>query len=106
MLLFALGGMVLHRINAGAAPAAWRRQVMLTHGVGLILTLVGGFGTLARLGIVGGLPGWIMAKLAIWALLGVLLVMLHRKPGWGKPLWWSGLAGSVVAAYLAINKPF
>jgi hypothetical protein len=32
-------------------PGAWRLPAALTHGLGLVLALVGGFGLLAKLGI-------------------------------------------------------
>jgi hypothetical protein len=54
----ALGGAAIHAANAGTREASpTRRLVSLAHGVALLLILTGGFGMLARLGIVsGGLP--------------------------------------------------
>ena len=106
MLLFALGGLLLHRINGGGSQHPWRRSAVITHGVGLLLILLGGFGMLARMGLVSGLPGWIYGKLAIWFVLGGLIAAIRFRPNISKGLWWGGIALAVMAAYLAINKPF
>lgn len=106
MLLISLGGLILHRINGGAAQHPWRKHAALTHGAGLFLILLGGFGMLARMNVVTGLPGWIYAKLGIWLLLGALVAILRFKPSLAKALWWSTVALALGAAYLAIHKPF
>ena len=57
-----------------------RRGLAIIHGVGMTLLLVGGFGMLARLGVAhDGLPGWIIAKLLIWLVLGGSMVLAKRK---------------------------
>lgn len=106
MVMCSLGGLVLQRIQAGSASATWRRPMMATHGLGLFLALLGGFGMLARMGLVNGLPGWIHAKLTIWFLLGVVVVLLRFKPQFAKPVWWASFSLAALAAYFAINKPF
>jgi hypothetical protein len=106
MVLVALGGVTLHRITGGTAEYPWRKFVAITHGVGLVLVLLGGFGMLARLGIHWPWPGWIMGKLLIWLVLGALLAVLARKPTLAKPLWWAIIVLAALAAYLAANKPF
>ena len=106
MLLFSLGGILLHRINGGTPQHSWRLPTMMTHGIGLFLILLGGFGMMARLGIISGLPGWIYGKLAIWFVLGALVVVIRFKPVLARGLWWGGIALGAGAAFLAINKPF
>lgn len=107
MVFLALGGLATNAVNGGTKAHAWRKPIGFTHGLGLFLSLLGGFGLLARLGIVhGGLPGWAIAKLAIWIVFAVLIAVIPRKPGWAKTLWpvIIGLGGA--AAYLAGSKPF
>ena len=60
----------------------WRRNLIIGHGVGLFLILLGGFGMLARLDITQGLslPGWIWAKIVLWLALGVLITVGKRAP--------------------------
>jgi hypothetical protein len=86
----------------------WRRRLAAFHGVSLLVVLTGGFGLMARLGIMHGVlfPGWIWAKLGIWVVAGGLLGLAFRRSRW------SGLALALlpllaaVAGYLALNKPF
>jgi hypothetical protein len=106
MLLIALGGLMLHQINSATRENLWRKPVAFTHGLGLLLVLVGGFGMLARLGIPWPWPGWVIAKIVIWVLFGAFMALLGRAPSLAKPLWWITIALGAVAAYLALNKPF
>jgi hypothetical protein len=106
MILMALGGLILHRINGGTRAHTWRKPVAITHGVGLLLALVGGFGALARLGIFWPLPGWAIGKLVIWLALGALIAVIFRSPALAKSLWWVTIVLATLAGYLALNKPF
>lgn len=84
-----------------------RKFVFITHGVGLALVLISGFGLLARLGLVQGLPKWVYIKLAAWLFMGVAISLIKRKgqQHFGK-LYTIILCVFIVAAYVAINKPF
>ena len=107
MVFMALGGVATNAINGGAKAHSWRWPIAITHGLGLFLSLLGGFGLLARLGIIhSGLPGWVLAKLGIWILFAVLIGVVSRKPGWAKPVWPMIIILGAVAAYLAGSKPF
>lgn len=106
MILVALGGLILHRINGGTREHAWRKPVAITHGVGLLLALVGGFGALARLGIFWPMPAWVIGKIAIWLVLGILVAVIFRSPTLAKPLWWVTILLAGLAGYLALSKPF
>jgi hypothetical protein len=106
MILVALGGLILQQINAGVRGQAWRKPVAITHGIGMVLVLVGGFGMLARLGIHWPWPGWVVGKIIIWLVFGVLIALIGRAPALAKPLWWVTIALAAIAAYLALNKPF
>ena len=107
MVFLALGGVATNAINGGSKSHSWRRPIAFTHGIGLLLSLIGGFGLLARLGVAhGGLPSWIVAKLGIWILFAVLIGVVSRKPNWAKPIWLLIIILGVTAAYLAGSKPF
>jgi len=109
LLVFsAFGGLVLHAINGGTKSTnVGRRLVTIGYGVGLFLILLGGFGMLARLGIVqGGLPGWIWFKLAVWIGIGGLFALPYRKPEAARLLWILGPALGLLAAWAALYKPF
>ena len=107
MIYLSLGGVATNAINGGGRNHSWRIPIAITHGIGLLLSLVGGFGLLARLGIVqGGMPGWVWAKLGIWVLFAALVTVLVRKPSAAKPVWALTILLGAVAAYLAGSKPF
>lgn len=97
----------MHVINGGEKHHAWRKPTAMTHGIGLLLALVGGFGLLARLGVVhGGLPAWVIAKLGIWFVFAIMVGVVIRKKSLAKPLWFITLLLGGLAAYLAGSKPF
>ena len=106
MILVALGGLILHRINGGTRAHAWRQPVAITHGVGLLLALVGGFGMLAHLEIFWPIPGWAIGKLVIWLVLAALAAIIFRSPALARPLWWVTIVLAGLGGYLALNKPF
>lgn len=106
LLFVALGGVSLHALTGGTRegnPA--RRLVAICHGTALVLVLVSGFGLLARIGMTGGVPGWAWAKIAIWAVLGGILVLPYRRPMLARPLLILLPALGALAAYLALYKP-
>lgn len=107
MIFLSLGGVALNAINGGIRNHMWKKPVAITHGLGMLFSLVGGFGLLARLGFAqGGLPGWVIAKLAIWLAFGALIGVFARKPRWSKTLWPTMIVMGAAAAYLAGSKPF
>lgn len=106
-LLFAVaGGVALYAANGGTKEAnALRKLVGILHGIALLGLLVAGFGLLARLGI-GGIPGWVWAKLAVWLVIGGIATLPYKKPELGRLLLWLLPVLGAVAAYLAVYKPF
>ena len=108
LVAIALGGLSVFTMNGGTRQGnRARRLVAITHGVGLFLVLLGGFGALARLGLArDGLPGWIWAKLAVWIVFGALISIPYRKPELARGLWFLIPVLGAVAAYMALYKPF
>lgn len=105
-LFFAFGGLVLGAWTHEGRQFLHRRLYILLHGIGLVIVLVSGFGQLARLGITGGLPAWVIVKLVVWVLFGVVLSLILRAPQLNKFLWAVLLILGACAAYLGISKPF
>lgn len=96
-VMIALGGLV------AAGRDGDRRRAGLTHGIGLVVILVTGFGLLARLQ--AGFPPWVWGKLVIWLLIGGAIAAIRRRPELAR-LWWITLPLlGAVAGYLAIYKP-
>ena len=85
-----------------------RRTAVVFHGLGVFLILLGGFGMLARLGIVRGTswPGWVWAKVIVWGILAILAFLPHRFPRTAVPLMFLLPLLGGIAAYMAIYKPF
>lgn len=108
LLFAAIGGVAVHAANGGSkAESKTRSLVGSVHGLGSLLILVGGFGMLARMGMVrGAFPGWLWGKLVIWIILSVMVLVPYRKPELARPflLLLPVLAGAAV--YLALYKPF
>ena len=107
LLFTVLGGIALHVLNGGTRESnVGRKLAGALHGIALFVILLGGFGMLARLGMVrGNFPGWIWAKLVIWVLLGAFGTLPYRKPALAKPfLILLPLLGALAAVF-AIYKP-
>jgi hypothetical protein len=106
LIFFGFGGILMATYGKLDLPKSARMMGMITHGVGLLLILVSGFGMAARLGLVQGLPGWVHAKLGIWLLLGAAIALIKRKGviGWPIAILLFGLG--MTSAFIAINKPF
>jgi len=108
LVFSALGGAILHSINGGDRASNKARGLIAgTHGVGLLLIITGGMGMGARLGTFdGGIPPWIHAKIGLWLLLGAALMVPNRVPGAAKLAWFGIPLLGVLAAFVAIYKPF
>jgi hypothetical protein len=109
LALAALAGLALAVANGATKQTnSARKLISVSHGVGLLAILVGGFGLLARLGVIGGsgFPGWVWAKLAIWVLVGGLLVVPYRRPDLARLVFIAVPVLGGLAAWLAIFKPF
>ncbi len=107
LLFVAIGGVAVHAANGGTkANTRTRGIVGLAFGLGSFLVLLGGFGMMARLGLVRGMPpGWLLVKMVIWLLLSGIVLLPYRKPELAKPFLviMPLLAG--VAVYMAVYKP-
>lgn len=90
----------------GNVNSPHRKAMALIHGIGMTLVLISGFGMMARLGLVAGMPGWIYAKLVIWLILGGSMILAKRQAHLGPILIVGWLVIGGMAAYIAILKPF
>lgn len=106
MIFSSLGGLILYVINDGTkSQNTWRKPAAITHGLGILLILLGGFGMLARLGIHWPWPGWVIGKVIVWVILGGAVSLIYKVPSAGKALWYVVILLGAIAAYLAIMKP-
>lgn len=95
LILLALGGIAFDR---------QRKMLSVAHGIGLLITLVAGFGLLARYGIHWPWPGWVVAKVVLWLVFGASSVALKRLPN-VTPVWWALWVLFLITAYLGVHKP-
>lgn len=99
-----LAAMTFARSLGSDLPKSVRIFLSATHGIGLALVLISGFGLAARLGMIRGLPNWIYLKIGIWLLLGASIVLAKRKSDWAFGLYVVWLVLGSLAASLAVGK--
>lgn len=79
-------------------------------GIVSLLIFVAGMGLIARIGVGHGepWPNWIKAKIGIWLILAIGTPILGKRVQGDirKKIPWILLSLMVIAAYLAIYKPF
>jgi hypothetical protein len=108
MLLFlCFGGLAIYVAGGGTRDAnPHRKLIAALHGTAAFLVLLGGFGLLARLGVIqGGFPLWVWIKLAVWLLLGLAVLLPYRRPDLARPLFLLYPVLGGVAAWAAVYKP-
>jgi hypothetical protein len=106
-MLIAVAYTCVHVLRGGTkADNPQRRTLAIVHGIAMFLILLGGFGMLARIGAVQGLPGWIYPKLLIWVLAGAAIAIPYRRPAAARSILLLLPLLAVLAAFFALYKPF
>lgn len=90
--------------QADATGAFPKKSLSIIHGVGLLILLISGFGMLARMGIHGEFPQWVILKGVIWLALGGLIAAVNRAPSKNKLWWWLVLALAAAATWIGLFK--
>lgn len=109
LLLVSLAGMAAHAATGrDKSDNASYRLLLILHGIGALVALTGGFGLMARIGIIhgDGFPGWIWAKLVLWVLLGGLVALPYRNRALARSLLVVLPVLGLLGAFLANYKPF
>ncbi|MGH7469333.1 MAG: hypothetical protein ACRENP_15380 [Longimicrobiales bacterium] len=106
-MVTALASTAMRGLLGAPASSLHRRVMGAAHGLAALAIMLGGFGMLARMGIIqAGLPAWVMMKVAIWFVLVAAIVLPRFGTGYARallvvlPL----LAGAACAT--ALYKPF
>ena len=104
LVVLSLGGIIHHVINGGTKQSdAFRRGTMITHGVGLLLLVVAGFGMLAKMGIYSP-PGWVIGKIVIWLVLGAFVAIAYKNAKMAKNFWFAVPLLVLISAVLALYR--
>ncbi len=104
LMVFMSIGAAIIRARLNDTTETIRKQIMMRHGIGLLVVLVAGFGAMAKAGI--PFAGWIAVKFVIWLIIGGIVGMMARMGSKANVMWYVALLLGIVAAYLAIYKPF
>jgi hypothetical protein len=78
---------------------------MKWHGTGLLISLISGFGLLAKLGIFKSMPTWVYIKIALWLVLGFLPVLARRRVIAAPLVVILAIITAAVMGYLGYTKP-
>ena len=105
MVFLSLGAYLLNAFSEGGRQFRGRRLVMVTHGIGMLVVFVAGFGLIASLQIPTPWPLWIYVKLGIWLLIGLLILVAMKRSALSGFLWFAAIILGTCAAYLARIKP-
>lgn len=97
-------GIMAQMLNQGKKYSA-KKWSVITHGVGLVVVLISGFGLLARISNGEGTPNWIWIKLLVWLALGGILALISKFPEKSKLWWFTTLALALVAILTVVTKP-
>lgn len=104
LLFFGFGGVLIPTLSGYKLQGKAKIMAFMTHGLGMLLILVAGFGMLARLGLGEGIPSWVYVKIVVWLLLGIGIGMARRKASILS--FFVLLTLAMVAPYVAIYKDF
>ena len=105
LLFFGFGAVVIQNLLSTNTKGLPRMIGFITHGLGLLLLIVSGFGMTAKLGIMMELPLWVKIKVALWVWAGLLITLAKRRAKWGWLTVAILISVAAIAGSVAIFKP-
>lgn len=102
-----LVGLIFIFVGFGALLAVdGYKRAMKWIVLGLVISLVTGFGNLAKLGIMANMPKWVWVKIGLWLVLGFLPVLVKRQVLPARAVVYIAIVIGACVAYLGHLKPF
>ena len=98
MLTFFAYGMLIYKDKIEKA-----KGIAVAHGIGLFMLLLGGGGMMAVLKV--GQPNWMVIKMVLFVLLGLMIVWVKRKPNQKMMSAFILSAIGAAAAFFGVFKP-
>ncbi len=104
LLFLSLGAFIMKEI---AAPddKRFQRFIFMNHGIALIIILVAGFGKLAA-NMSQMASGWVLVKMLVWLVMATVVMLIHKVPKLRLPMFYVVWGFGILAAYMAVFKPF
>lgn len=105
-VFFLLFSLSTYLVITNTDTVKFKRIASVMHGISMFIVLIGGFGLLARLGIIHGIdwPAWVWIKLIIWVTMGAMIYIIKRVKTSSQILWFIIPILAVVAAYVAVTN--
>ena len=104
LMIFLSVGAALVKAQLKDTSPTFKKNIGITHGIGLLLALLSGFSIITKIPLDN--IGWIVAKIFIWVVFDVISVIAVRRPDFTKTVWIVSILLGALAAYLAVYKPF
>ena len=101
LLFMGIGGMIVRSILGDKDNKQLKILCSVSHGLGLVIILIAGFGILGVAKLAFG--PWVIVKLIIWLIFGAVIIVINRKPELGKIIWFLLLILAATAGYLGLQ---
>lgn len=103
-----LAGVSVDSLRGGRpADSRYSMPIRIGHVLALLLVLIGGFGMLARMGVLAsGLPNWAALKLGIWVSAGAAGLLSYRGDRAAVAVLCAVPIVAMLAGAVALFKPF
>ncbi len=81
LLLLSIGGMCIYCRNGGEKKDNPSRKFLaITHGIALLMVIIGGMGLMKVLEAFNPMPTWILIKLSIWLVFALSSLLIYKIP--------------------------
>ena len=107
LMILSLGAIASHRLQGGTKENFKNRKFFgMLHGIGLLVSLVAGFGLMAKMGYSFTKDMWVYWKLFAWLIVGMYPVVFYKQKQSSKLPYFGLLALLLITVYVVEFKPF